>query len=76
MERVVVVWQDAADLGSHLSATEVKQEKPPRVVSTGWLVEETEDKIIFCSDVYSDDTDYISGVQIIPKGMVLDISYD
>ena len=75
MERVTVTWLDAEQHAEHMSTKAALKLKPPQVITVGWLVGENELYITTATDVYPIDG-WVNGVNVIPRGMIMDISYD
>ena len=59
-------WVDCADY----ELVKAKKLKPVPRTTVGWLIEENEECIVLCTDLFDKDKDYVNTVMIIPTGMI------
>ena len=69
---IKVVWNDAASFDSAWVDRSVALE-PVQVISVGWLIEKTAARLVLASDI-QEDSEQLSGVQVIPRDWVQKIT--
>lgn len=64
-----VVWDDAV---SNDGWVEVDLVEPiPRVITRGWVIQDTPEKITLANSVFDSDKKTVGGTQTIPRGMIV-----
>ena len=80
MKLVKVVWYDTNETSDSgwVSMAEAKKDKPCKVASVGWLVNETDKFITIAADIDGNDIeedkdDLLGRTQCFPKGCIIEI---
>ena len=75
MQVVEVRWGDAWVDTDDFTLEEAKKLKPIVRSTIGFLIKESSDSIVLCTDLYEKDKKTINTPMVIPKDMVLDYWY-
>lgn len=71
MKVVEVRWDDAWVDTRDISVAKAKALKPVRRTTIGFLIAETEDAVVLCTDKFEDDDRNVNTPMVIPWGMVV-----
>ena len=67
---VEVKWDDAWTDFRDISVTRAKKLKPIPRTTVGWLVAESDECVVLCTDYYDKDKSVINTPIVIPSGMI------
>ena len=72
MKICLVEWGDAWVDTKDITKAEAKKLKSVKRQTIGFFAEETDEGLVLCTDLYSEDKDELNTPMFIPWGMIID----